>query len=280
MATRLRVLDLFSGIGGFSLGLERAGMQTVAFCEIDPYCRTVLAKHWPTIPCFDDIRYLTYERLRRENIGAIDLVCGGFPCQPYSHAGKQLGSEDHRALWPEYRRIIQEFRPTWVIGENVIGLVGMELDSMLADLESMGYAWRAFDIPACAIGAPHQRRRIWIVANRKGEFSDGIKPEYGSEFVKQAQSEFGNRISASFADDRSQRIQRGFKSALSRFCGISWGEDGGRRALSGNGPDLPEPTIRRTDDGIRARLHAIGNAVVPQIPEIIGRAIMSATPCP
>ena len=271
----LRVLDLFSGIGGFSLGLERAGMETVAFCEIEPYCRAVLKKHWPSVPCYDDIRTLTAERLASDGITA-DVICGGFPCQPYSTAGKQLGAKDDRALWPEYRRLIKECRPAWVIGENVIGLVGMELDSVLADLESMGYAWRAFDIPACAIGAPHQRRRIWIIANAKSEFSDGGESEYTSQFIKQAQSKFGVGIGASFADDGSQRIQGRFKAALSRFCGISWGENGGGRPLRGGRSDLPEPTIRRIDDGIRNRLHALGNAVVPQIPEIIGKAIIAS----
>jgi len=159
----VRVLDLFSGIGGFSLGLERAGMQTVAFCEIDPYCRAVLKKHWPGVPCHEDVRTLT-----ASDVGPIDVICGGFPCQPFSHAGKRLGGEDDRALWPEYRRLIQELRPAWVIGENVVGLVSLGLDSVLDDLEALGYSQRTFDIPACGVGAPHLRHRIWIVAHANG----------------------------------------------------------------------------------------------------------------
>jgi DNA (cytosine-5)-methyltransferase 1 len=272
----MKLLDLFSGIGGFSLGLERAGFKTVAFCEIEPFCQAVLRKHWPNVPVYTDIRELTAQRLAEDGISAVDAICGGFPCQPVSHAGKQLGKDDNRWLWPEYRRLIQELRPSWVIGENVIGLVGMELDGVLADLESMGYACGAFDIPACAIGAPHQRRRIWIIANPKSKFSNGSESQYGSEFIKQAQSEFGERLSTSFADHRSQRIQGRFKSALSRFCGISWGENGGGSEVSGIRPNLPQPTISRIDDGIRNRLHALGNAVVPQIPEIIGKTIMAS----
>lgn len=160
----MRVLDLFSGIGGFSLGLERAGMRTVAFCEIEPYCRAVLRKHWPGVPIYDDIRTLTADRLANDGIG-VDVICGGFPCQPFSQAGKRLGQEDHRFLWPEYLRLIEELRPTWVIGENVVGLINMGLDSIIDDLEGIGYPSRTFDIPACAVGAPHERRRVWIVAN-------------------------------------------------------------------------------------------------------------------
>ena len=161
----MRVLDLFSGIGGFSLGLERAGMQTVAFCEIEPYPRAVLRKHWPNVPCYEDVRTLTAERLNADGIGPIDVICGGFPCQPFSQAGKQLAEKDVRHLWPEYFRLVKECRPSWVIGENVIGLINLGLDAVLDDLEGIGYATRTFDIPACAVGAPHYRRRVWITAN-------------------------------------------------------------------------------------------------------------------
>jgi DNA (cytosine-5)-methyltransferase 1 len=153
----MRVLDLFSGIGGFSLGLERAGMTTVAFCEIDPYCRAVLKKHWPEVPCYEDVRTIP-------PIGGIDVICGGFPCQPWSHAGKQLGTADDRHLWPAMLEVIKRERPTFVVGENVVGIIGLALDAILADLEAIGYACRTFDIPAGAVGAPHIRRRVWIVA--------------------------------------------------------------------------------------------------------------------
>jgi len=155
------VLDLFSGIGGFSLGLERAGMQTVAFCENDKFCQKVLAKHWPDIPIHENIEELDGRQYR----GTVDLVCGGFPCQPFSVAGKQRGSEDDRALWPEMLRVIREVEPAWVIGENVSGIINMELDNVLSDLENSGYSCQTFVIPACAVDAPHRRDRVWIIAS-------------------------------------------------------------------------------------------------------------------
>jgi DNA (cytosine-5)-methyltransferase 1 len=166
----MNVLDLFSGIGGFSLGLERAGMRTVAFCERDEYCRAVLRKHWPDVPCFDDIHAIDADGLAR--LGRIDLVCGGFPCQPFSVAGKQKGKADDRHLWPEMRRVIALARPAWVVGENVTGLIALALDDVLADLEGLGYAARTFVIPACAVDAPHRRDRVWIIArdtNNEGQ---------------------------------------------------------------------------------------------------------------
>lgn len=160
----MKVLDLFSGISGFSLGLEAAGMQTVAFCEVDKFCREVLRKRWPDIPIYEDIRSLTGEQIEQE-IGAIDVICGGFPCQPFSVAGKRMGQKDDRHLWPEMLRLIQEIRPGWVIGENVAGLVSMGLDQVLSDLEGEGYACQTFIVPACAVQAAHRRDRLWIVGN-------------------------------------------------------------------------------------------------------------------
>jgi DNA (cytosine-5)-methyltransferase 1 len=131
----MKVLDLFSGIGGFSLGLEWAGMETIAMCEKDKFCRQVLAKHWPDITIHEDIRNLDGKDYK----GSIDVVCGGFPCQPFSVAGKQLGKADDRHLWPEMLRVIKESAPTWVIGENVSGFVRMALDDVCSDLEGEGY---------------------------------------------------------------------------------------------------------------------------------------------
>ena len=160
----LKVLDLFSGIGGFSLGLEwTGGFETVAFCEIDEYCRKVLHKHWPKVPIITDVRD---ERVKEIEA---DVITGGFPCQPVSVAGKRRGAEDDRWLWPEMLEVISAVRPAWVIGENVAGIIKMGLDGVLADLEGEGYTTRTFIIPACGVGAPHRRNRVWILAHTNSD---------------------------------------------------------------------------------------------------------------
>jgi len=221
----VNVLDLFSGIGGFSLGLERAGMQTVAFCEIDPYCRRVLQRHWPGVPIWPDIR-----SLRATDVPAVDLICGGFPCQPFSSAARGRNRSD-RDLWPEMRRIISECRPAWIICENVVDLDRLAIRQVVADLEGIGYEIAPpFEIPACAVGHDHKRSRLWIVGhtNRNGQPSRALNGQTSGMF--------------------------------------------GYRPVAGND---------RAQDGIPTRLdrlRALGNAVVPQIPEIIGRAIMGNQP--
>ena len=171
----IKVMDLFSGIGGFSLGLERAGgFETAAFCEIEEYPQRVLKKHWPDVPIFDDVRKLTKEDLPDD----IRLVCGGYPCQPFSTAGKRKGAGDDRHLWPEVARLVSEIRPDWCLFENVAGHVSMGLDEVLSDLEGLGYAWEAFIIPAVAVDAPHRRDRVWIVANSNSQGLQGLRPEW------------------------------------------------------------------------------------------------------
>jgi len=158
----MRHIDLFTGIGGFPLAASwvwGAEHEIVAFCEIDPFCQKVLKKHWPEVPIYPDIK-----ELKGEQFDTVELITGGFPCQPYSVAGKQQGKKDDRHLWPEMFRIIREARPRWIIAENVPGIVNMELDQVLSDLESEGYTWETFIIPACAVDAPHKRNRVWVVA--------------------------------------------------------------------------------------------------------------------
>ena len=185
-------LDLFSGIGGFSLGLEATKrIKTVAFCEIDSFCTKVLNKNWPTVPVYNDIKELTYEKLKADGIESIDIITGGYPCQPFSIAGLKKGEKDPRHLWPEYFRLIKECRPTWVIGENVSGHIKLGLDTVHQDLESEGYTFRTFSISAASIGANHQRERIWTVAysQRNCDFNkeqrgDGEEKKISREYRK------------------------------------------------------------------------------------------------
>ena len=162
----LKHLDLFSGIGGFSLGLESTGgFETVAFCEIEKFPRKILKNHWPHVKQYKDIKELTNEQLETDGIIPIDIITGGYPCQPFSVAGSQRGEKDKRHLWPEMFRLVKECRPTWVIGENVSGHIKLGLDTVLEDLESEGYSTRAFSISASSVGANHKRERVWIVGH-------------------------------------------------------------------------------------------------------------------
>lgn len=234
----MNVLDLFSGIGGFSLGLERAGMQTVAFCEKEPFCRAILAKHWPGIPCYEDVCTLTADRLVRDGI-RVDVICGGFPCQDISFAGKGAGLAGKRSgLWYEFHRLISEIQPHYAIIENVAALRSRGLDAVLRSLFEIGYDAEWHCIPASAIGAPHRRDRIWITAYRNAD----------------NQGESTRTI-----NDEAFRLPIVIKS--------HWA----------NGEWISPPKDFRVDDGISGtmdRVRALGNAVVPQIPEIIGKAIM------
>lgn len=231
----LKVLDLFSGIGGFSLGLERTGgFETVAFCEIDPFCQKVLKKHWPDVPIYDDVRNLEYD-------GAVDVITGGFPCQPYSLAGERKGQDDDRDLWPAMLESVKEYRPTWVIGENTFGFVSLGLDRCLDDLEAIGYTVRPFDIFSCATDLPTLERHIWIIATPN---------EIGSErrWLQEIQDipVLPRQFSGSYTGKRDR-----WNLPSSRVCGV--------------GQRLPN----RLD-----RIGAIGNAVDPNIPEMIGYAIL------
>lgn len=162
----MKHLDLFSGIGGFALAAQWAGFKTIAFSEIEPYACKILKERWPGVPNLGDIR--TAKGI------PCDLLTGGFPCQPFSVAGQRRGKEDDRHIWPQMRRIIDEARPTWVLGENVAGIIGMELDNVLSDLENIGYACWPLVVPAVAVDARHRRDRVWIMAySRERERHNG-----------------------------------------------------------------------------------------------------------
>ena len=257
----MRVLDLFSGIGGFSLGLERAGMRTVAFCEIDPYCRAVLAKHWPGVPIHGDIRDFPGV--------ACDLICGGFPCQDVSVAGKRAGLDGARSgLWYQFRRIIRLVQPRWVIVENTPGLLSLGMGEVLGDLAALGYDAEWHCIPASSLGASHRRDRVWIVARSNGLRE--LQPE-GRKQEKRRRPDNG-----ATADTHSQGSQERFL-----WPGIS---DAAKRYVDGEDSSLDpwrltQPSVVRALHGIPRRvdrIRALGNAVVPQDVEMIGRAIMGA----
>ena len=185
----LRMLDLFSGIGGFSYAGEKlvGGYETVAFCEYDKHAQKVLRKHWPDTEIIDDVRELANDAERFR--GSVDIICGGYPCQPFSAAGKRRGDKDDRHLWPEMLRIIQAVRPTWVCGENVAGHISMGLDEVLSDLEAEGYQARCFVIPAVAADARHRRDRCWVVgySEHDGSFASGDIGRVQRELNRQTQ---------------------------------------------------------------------------------------------
>lgn len=179
--------SLFSGIGGFDLAAEWAGWTNVFNCEIDPFCRKVLAYHFPNAFQYEDIKTTDFRPLR----GGVDVLTGGFPCQPFSLAGKRKGTDDNRYLWPEMLRAIREIAPRWVVGENVFGIVnwsdGMVFEQVCADLEDAGYEVQSYLIPACAVDAPHRRDRVWFVAHRRNAenaIGDGLQREFGKRQAK------------------------------------------------------------------------------------------------
>ena len=284
--TKLRILDLFSGIGGFSLGLERTGgFETVAFCEIEPFPRRVLAKHWPEVPCYDDVRTLTAARLAADGIADIDVITGGFPCQDLSYAGKQagMGEGTRSGLWSEIVRLVGELRPRYIIVENVAALLagpsgkpGGWFGRVLGDLAECRYDAEWQNIPAAALGAPHLRERAWIVAYpsqerqpetgqlRHGKFAQWL-PSSGEAFVS--------------AYDRQERTEGRKQQEVSGFGAFSWCQNVRRVEELRNRSDIPAPLFRGSRDGVPNwvdRVAACGNAVVPQIPELIGRAILAA----
>ena len=252
----LTVLDTFSGIGGFSLGLERTGrFKTVAFCEMDAYCQEVLKQHWNGIPIYDYIEDVTAGRLLQDGIGRVDVITGGFPCQDVSTAGSMWftpeGTNAPRSgLWAELARLIGEIRPRYAIMENVPNLLagdgGRWFGRILSDLAEIGFDAEWHCIPASGIGAPHRRERVWIIAYPSSEGLEG-----GGEA----------------GDDSSQRAQRGYQ-LFTGCSGVPW------TAWEA------EPSVDRVVNGLPRRvdrIKAVGNAIVPQIAEEIGRAINSNT---
>lgn len=248
----MKVLSLFAGIGGFDLGFERAGMNVVAQCEIDPWCQKILNKHWPEVPIYEDVKNLSKEKLNDDGIGSIDLICGGYPCQPFSLAGQRQGANDNRHLWPEVFRLVKSIRPKFCVFENVYGHISMGYDQVASELEAVGYKTESFVIPSCAVGLPHKRERLWIVAYD------------GGQLRKTRQSQKSESFQLAFAPSAE------WSDFFIQPCG--------NNTFQFRKED--EHIICGEDDGVPSRvdrLRGLGNTVVPQIPEIIGRAIMNVT---
>lgn len=290
----MNVLDLFSGIGGFSLGLERTGMKTIGFCEIDEDCQKILQKHWPDVPIYTNIKELDGNRFK----GKVDLITGGYPCQPFSISGKRKGNLDERHLWPEMLRVIKECRPSWVISENVRGHLSLGFESVAMSLEAEGFKVWPFTIPACAFAAPHERERLWIVAysDRNNKWSNasryGIQEE--SEILQQTNRETRTDNSKPLCGNESSErigtsgilanINSSFSSGLSSRKEKTFSEfriNGKDERVYRNNWQV-EPTILRVVNGLsrgldklrRNRIKMLGNSVLPQIPEMIGLAIL------
>ena len=278
--------SLFTGIGGIDLGLEQAGMVCKWQVETNDFCQTLLSQLWPEVRKYRDVR-----EVGKHNLEPVDLIAGGFPCQPHSTAGKRKGKDDDRNLWPEYLRIIQELRPRWVIGENVPGIITTILDDVLFDLEGEGYTTTTFDIPACAFGANHIRHRIFIVAysngddgrlsiqsrqessNNKGGCKDMAdtqeqhRPIEGQEALKHRWScqDIPNAQCKGFPIGKTQQgppirsIERGYMGIGGETT--NW---------------TVEPSVARVGNGIPDRVdrvRVLGNAVVPQVAEYLGKMI-------
>lgn len=253
----MRIGSLFSGIGGLELGLERAGVGHVVWqCEIDSFCRQVLAKHWPNVERFEDVT-------KPREWPAVDLICGGFPCQDVSSAGKRRGIDDgpKSSLWKHFRDIVEAVRPAWVVVENVTSGAKLWLRRIRHDLHMLGYRTTAFALSAADVGAPHLRRRIFVVAHPRGielreqsgrgERSNGEGPVFVAG-AREARAAHGDA-------DRDGEVAelRGVASGASAWAS--------------------PPEFRGVDDGVPRRLdrlRALGNAVVPQCAEVIGRMIV------
>jgi DNA (cytosine-5)-methyltransferase 1 len=252
----IKILDICSGIGGFSLGLEATGgFDTVAFCEFDDFCCKVLNKHWPNVPIYKDLKEIGNDPARI--IQEFDLICGGIPCQPFSLAGKQKGKEDDRHLWPYMYAIVKSKKPTWVIVENVGGFVNVALDDVCLDLETQGYATQSFIIPACSVEAPHKRDRIWILgkimanAHDTGDRTPGSKADGDrQETIEgwQEQSQLGSsRSSNDVADPKLVSSDSISDSGSNTKTESEQGQKTGNLDRSSGRQDVPNASSQRLE---------------------------------
>jgi len=310
----MRHVDLCSGIGGFALGFEWAELsKPVLFCDIEPWSREILRKHWPDVPIADDVK-----ELANDPDGLVpdcDILTAGYPCQPFSLAGERRGTEDDRHIWPFILAIVQAKRPAWCVFENVYGHVSMGLDEVLSDLEGEGYAARPFIVPACAADAPHRRDRVWIIARNVGDTRRTSSKSRGDtkareKAIRSAATSHHKRSGEDVADTDNRHRSRKIKGILDQsdrqapdrlarsgqdVAHTDSAQQQGRwissrihkehtKPNSGSDPSrqqatqfwLPEPAVGRVANGIPRRvdrLRGLGNAIVPQIAMRIGETI-------
>ncbi len=280
----MRHVDLCSGIGGFALGFQWAGLsQPIMFCDMDDWCRRVLRKHWPDVPVAEDVKELANDPERL--VPNCDILTAGYPCQPFSVAGKQRGAEDDRHIWPEIRTIVEAKRPTWCVFENVYGHIKLGLDEVLSDLEALGYATRPFVVPACSVDAPHRRDRVWIIAKTVENARHGAgwhkwvaktgQDASGEWAANTSQASGSGEQSETVADTNGKRgrggdTQRQDAEDVGQRSKSSWSIVGGVETWG------VEPAVGRVAHGIPRRvdrIRGLGNAIVPQIAQRIGETI-------
>ena len=274
--------SLFSGIGGFDLASEWMGWENIFQVEWDSFCQKVLAKNFPNVKRYGDIKEFDGTKYR----GLIDIISGGFPCQPFSVAGKRKGEKDDRFLWPEMLRVIGEIEPLFIIGENVANLLSMEngkiFDRILADLENKGYKTEQYIIPACSVGAWHRRDRIWIIAHSvNGKHRINKVPDRKENEIQKLDREaicsrMPFRTTSINSNNRSQRTKREQPKEVQELEGFQRGKDQRIYADWERRPDLFTPILCRSYDGLpfgMDRVKGLGNAIVPQVVYQIFKAI-------
>jgi DNA (cytosine-5)-methyltransferase 1 len=282
----MKHIGLFEGIGGFSLAARWAGWETVAWCEWNEFGQKVLKYHFPKAEGFGDITKTDFTKYAN----TVDIVTGGFPCQPYSVAGKRKGKEDERHLWPEMLRAIREIKPRWVVGENVLGLVnwngGLVFNEVQADLEAEGYEVQPYILPACAKNAPHRRDRVWFVAYDKSKRSRGLRYQ-GSEKGAYSSNELFGKCSRIYGENKLFTNATFIRGGQNEWFGNRKSKQSDKNGTPINWGNFPtQPPICGGDDGVSIRLDGItfskwrkeslkayGNAIVPQVALEIYKAI-------
>ena len=258
--------SLFTGIGGFDLAAHWSGIETLWQVEKDKYCQDLLSRHFPQTPLFDDVK-----AVGKAELNPVSIISGGFPCQPFSHAGKRKGQTDDRYLWPEMLRIIKELQPNYVIGENVPGIITMALDEVLDSLENEGYHNEVFLLPACGIGAWHKRDRVWIISYRKDRFGAKTKQEQ-DRYWKTVESQIEVLSnSGSWGHEESGAFGQSFDSKTIPTWETAQPSDG---CLSNIWES--EPNVGRVAHGVSKRMDRIkglGNSIVPQLAYILFQSI-------